>query len=167
VNGDTGGDGAGSLWRRRVVAPVMAQLRQGITPEQVALTIALGGVLGVFPVLGATTALCALAGVWLRLNQPLIQLVNYVVYPAQLALLIPFYRAGEWLFESAPVPLIDVPELVARFGADPGRFVMDYGRVGLYGIVVWALLAPPLATLAYLLLKDPLRAAQRTLRKKN
>jgi uncharacterized protein (DUF2062 family) len=147
-----------SWWQRRVIAPVVAQLRQGITPEKVALTLALGAVLGIFPILGACTFLCAVAGVWLRLNQPLIQLVNYLMYPLQLALLIPFYRAGEHLFGAEPVPIINVPELAARFAASPWQFVLDYGRVGLYGITVWALAAAPLVALAYFLLKPMLAA---------
>ena len=147
-----------SFWQRRVVAPIVAQLRQGITPGQVALTLALGGVLGIFPILGATTFLCAVAGVWLRLNQPVIQLVNYLVYPLQIALLIPFYRAGERLFGADPVPIVNVPDLIARFGADPWRFLIDYGLVGLYGIVVWALVAVPLVALSYFLLKPMLVA---------
>ena len=146
------------FWQRRVVAPVVAQLRQGITPEQVALTLALGGVLGIFPILGATTALCAIVGIRLRLNQPLIQLVNYLVYPLQILLLIPFYRAGERLFGAEPVPIVDVPGLIARFGESPWQFILDYGRVGLYGIAVWGLAAPLLAALAYALLKPTLRA---------
>ena len=144
-------------WRRRVVAPILLQLKQGITPQQVALTLALGAVLGIFPILGASTPLCLLAGVWLRLNQPLIQLVNYLVYPLQLLLLIPFYRAGERLFGAEPVPIVNVPELIARFGADPWQFVLDYGRVGLYGIAVWCLVAPLLTALGYLLLKPMLQ----------
>jgi uncharacterized protein (DUF2062 family) len=149
-------DGAGprpSFWQRRVAGPILAQLRQGITPEKIALTLALGAVFGIFPILGLCTLLCALAGVWLRLNQPVIQLVNYLVYPLQIALLIPFYRAGERLFGAEPVPIVNVAELVARFGADPWQFLIDYGRVGLYGIAVWALVAPVLILLAYALLK--------------
>jgi len=147
-----------SWWQRRVVAPIVAQLRQGIAPRQVALALALGGVLGIFPILGATTLLCAVAGIWLRLNQPLIQLVNYLVYPLQLLLLIPFYRAGERLFGAEPVPIVNVPELAARFGEGPWQFILDYGKVGLYGIVVWALVAPALAALAYLGLRPALTA---------
>lgn len=153
-----------SWWQRRVVAPVVAQLRQGITPAKVALTLALGGVLGIFPILGATTLLCGVAGVWLRLNQPLIQLVNYLVYPLQIVLLIPFYRAGERLFGAEPVPIANVPDLVARFGADPWQFVVDYGLVGLYGIAVWCLAAPLLALLAYWLLKPMLLTLSRGVR---
>ena len=151
-----------SWWQRRVVAPVVAQLKQGITPEKIALTLALGGVIGIFPILGATTLLCGVVGIWLRLNQPIIQLVNYLVYPAQIVLLIPFYRAGEKLFGAEPVPIVDVPGLIARFGEDPLQFLVDYGLVGLYGIAVWCLVAPPLVALAYRLLRPTLAALARS-----
>src|SRR3546814_7810456 len=65
-----------SLWRRWLIDPVVAQLRQGITPERIALTLALASIISVFPILGSTTLLCALVAAWLRLNQPLIQLAN-------------------------------------------------------------------------------------------
>lgn len=148
-----------------MVTPIRLQLQQGITPRQVALTLALGGVLGIFPILGASTPLCLLAGVWLRLNQPLIQLINYLVYPLQLLLLIPFYRAGERLFGADPVPIVNVTGLMARFGADPWQFLLDYGRVGLYGVAVWCLVAPLLTALGYALLQPMLQAlAARTRR---
>ena len=150
-----------SFWRRRVVAPITAQLRQGITPEKIALTLALGGVLGIFPILGTSTALCALAGFWLRLNQPIIQLVNYLMYPLQIILLLPFYRAGEKLFGQPPVPIFSVGELLERFSAGPWQFLVDYGRVGLYGIVVWLLLAPLLVAAGYFILAPLLRRLQR------
>lgn len=142
-----------SAWRRRLVAPLLAQLRQGITPEQIALTLALAATLGVFPILGATTVLCALAAAWLRLNQPLMQLANYVVYPLQLALLLPFCRAGEALFGQPHLPVLDVHDLLARFEADPRRFLVDYGMTALYGVVVWTLLAPFAAALLYFMLR--------------
>jgi hypothetical protein len=47
--------------RCRVVQPVIDLLTQGISPEKIALSLAFGIVLGVFPVLGSTTLLCALA----------------------------------------------------------------------------------------------------------
>ena len=42
------------FFRRRVLGPVLDLLRQGITPEKVALSIAFGVVLGVFPALGCS-----------------------------------------------------------------------------------------------------------------
>jgi uncharacterized protein (DUF2062 family) len=89
---------------RRLVRPVLDLLRQGVTPEKIALSLALGVALGVFPVLGSTTALCALAALALRLNLPAIQIVNYFVYPLQIALLIPFFRLGERLFRAPIFP---------------------------------------------------------------
>ena len=52
------------LWRRRVLEVTLAQLRQGITPQKIALTIALGFILGLFPILGTTTALCLAFGLF-------------------------------------------------------------------------------------------------------
>lgn len=155
------GEGRGegpSWWHRRVVAPILAQLKQGITPEKIALTLALGGTIGIFPILGSTMLLCGLVGVWLRLNQPMIQLVNYLVYPLQIALLIPFYRAGEKLFGAEPVPIVDVGGLMSRFAESPWQFIVDYGMVGVYGVVVWLLVAPLLAAAVYFALR-PLLAS--------
>lgn len=150
-----------SFWQRRIVAPIAAQLKQGITPEKIALTLALGAVLGIFPILGATTLLCALAGFFLRLNQPIIQLTNYFIYPVQIALLIPFYRVGESLFQQKPVPITDVSALITRFSESPLQFMADYGMVGVYGIVVWCLCAPLAVATLYFSLRPLLTRLQR------
>lgn len=67
----------------------------GLSPEAIALILVLGLVLGVFPVYGAPTLLCALAAAAFRLNLPAIQLINQACSPLQLALAIPLGRAGE------------------------------------------------------------------------
>ncbi|SEQ31985.1 hypothetical protein SAMN04488038_105228 [Solimonas aquatica] len=149
------------FWQRRLIRPIVQQLRQGITPEQIALTLALAAVLGVFPVLGATTFLCGIAALLLRLNQPLIQVANYLLTPLHVALLLPFYRGGESLFGAAPVPLFSVGALIERFEASPLRFIADYGMVALYGIALWCLLAPLVAAPLYLGLRPLLRALAR------
>lgn len=148
----------GSFLNRRLIAPIKAQLQQGITPEKIALTIALGAVLGVFPILGSTMLLCGLAGWRLKLNQPIIQVINYFVYPLQLLLLLPFYRAGETLFGQPHVPIFSVTGLMQRFADGPLKFIGDYGMVALYGVVVWCLLAPLVATLLYFTLRPLLRS---------
>lgn len=153
---------AGShFWQRRVIAPIMAQLKQGITPEKIALTIALGVVCGVFPILGATTLLCALVAWRLKLNQPVIQLVNYGTYPLHLILLLPFYRAGETLFRQEHLPIFSITDLLGRFKAGPLQFFMDYGKVGVYGIVVWCLVAPFAIALIYYAARNPIRVLSR------
>jgi uncharacterized protein (DUF2062 family) len=132
---------AGSIWQRRVITPIFHQLKQGITPEKIALTVALGLLISVFPIIGATTLLCGLVAFALRLNQPIIQIINYFAYPLQLILLIPFYRAGEYLLGLKPVPL-NIPLLFERFRADAGQFFRDFGLIALGGVFVWLLVAP-------------------------
>jgi uncharacterized protein (DUF2062 family) len=144
-------------WRYWLIAPVVAQLRQGITPEHIALTIALATTLGVFPILGATTLLCVLVAARLRLNQPLMQLANYLIYPLQLALLLPFYRTGETLFGQPHVPILSIAQLASRFRLDPRQFFIDYGMVGVYGVAVWMLVAPLMAGLIYFALRPLLQ----------
>lgn len=143
-----------SFWQRRVIAPILAQLKQGITPEKIALTAALGAVIAVFPILGSTTLLCALAAWALRLNQPIIQLVNYLCYPLQFVLLLPLYRAGEWF--GAPHVSLSIPEMLGRFEAGPMEFIAEFGLVALGGVAAWMLMAP----FAILLLYVALRPAQ-------
>jgi uncharacterized protein (DUF2062 family) len=147
---------APSFWQRRVVAPIANQLKQGITPEKIALTIALGLLLSVFPILGATTLLCAVFAFVLRLNQPIIQLINYLAYPLQIALLIPFYRGGERLLGLTPVPL-NIPLLLERYRADIGQFFRDFSLIALGGILVWLIVAPLAIAAIYFAIRPALR----------
>lgn len=153
-----------SWWNRRVIAPITAQLTQGVTPEKIALTIALGVTISVFPILGATTALCALVAIALRLNQPIIQLVNYLAYPLQIALLIPFYRAGEHVLGRQPIPL-SISLLFERFRADFMQFLKDFGMIAVGGIIVWLIAAPLAIAALYFTTRPPLRGLASKLRR--
>ena len=144
------------FWRGRVVGLVVAQLTQGVTPEKIALTIALGLTLGIFPIFGATSTLCAIAGVALKLNQPVIQLVNWLVSPLQLLLILVFVRIGEWLVR-APRISFSIPELFRKFHESPANFFREFGLTGLHGIIAWIIIAPLLAALIYFLLLPPLK----------
>src|SRR5271166_5307916 len=64
------------LLHRKLIRPVVDLLKQGVTPEKMALSLALGAAIGVFPAIGWTTALCAIAALALRLNLAAIQIVN-------------------------------------------------------------------------------------------
>ena len=94
-----------SFVRRRLVEPVLDLLRQGVTPEKIALSLAFGLGIGIFPVLGVSTVLCTVLAIVFRLNLPAIQLVNYLASPLQLALIIPFVRVGEHLLGLNAQPL--------------------------------------------------------------
>lgn len=137
--------------RRRMARPIVDLLGQGVTPEKMALSVALGAALGVFPVLGTTTALCALAAFVLRLNLPAIQLVNYFVYPLQIALLIPFFRVGERLFGAPHLPLSLAQILAAVHASFWGASRFLWTTIW-HAAAAWCLLAPIFVALAYVAL---------------
>lgn len=143
---------------RRLIYPILDLLRQGVTPEKIALSIALGVALGVFPLVGATTILCALAALLLRLNLPAIQIVNYFVYPLQVALLLPFCRAGEWLFGAPRLPL-SLPEIRALVHTGMGHTLAALWVTTWHAVTVWCLLAPGFVGAAYFVLVPALRWA--------
>jgi uncharacterized protein (DUF2062 family) len=147
------------LWGRALDL-ILAQLRQGISAPKIALTLALGLALTVFPIFGTTATLCLLAGLWLRLNQPLLQLINWCATPLQFPAIYFFVRIGERLTHAAPISF-SIFGLAQRFRASPGAFLREFGMTGLRGILAWALIAPPLAAALYLLLLPPLRRMAR------
>ncbi|MEP7246853.1 MAG: DUF2062 domain-containing protein [Gammaproteobacteria bacterium] len=91
--------------RRRLADPILELLRQGVTPDKIALSLAFGLGFGIFPVLGVSTILCTVVALVLRLNLPAIQLVNYLAAPLQIALIIPFVRLGEHVANATAQPL--------------------------------------------------------------
>jgi uncharacterized protein (DUF2062 family) len=144
------------FWRERVVGLIGSQLTQGVTPQKIALTIALGINLAMFPILGSTTLLCAAVAFWLKLNQPIIQLVNWLAYPLQFAMLLPFIRIGEWLTR-APQVTFSIPQMLQKFHDAPGKFLGEFGMTGVHGIIAWLLIAPILSALIYFVLLPPLK----------
>ena len=135
---------------------LIAFLKMGITPERLALCIGLGIAIGLVPALGTTTLLCTLAAILFHLNLPAIQLVNYFVYPLQLALLIPFIRAGEWLFGVKPLNLS--LELIQRMmKADLWETVISLWSATMRAVMVWLLIAPVVVALVYLVMTPILR----------
>jgi len=77
---------------------VESWLGQGISPERLALTLALGFAIGCLPMIGIPTALCMVIALGLRLNVPAIQAANYAAMPLQIVLIFPFVRLGGWMF---------------------------------------------------------------------
>lgn len=91
--------------RNRLINPLLALLQQGLSPRDLALCVALGMGIGLFPVLGVSTPALTVLALTLRLNLAAIQLVSYAISPLQLALIIPFMRLGETILGSEPQPM--------------------------------------------------------------
>jgi uncharacterized protein (DUF2062 family) len=129
-----------------------------VTPEKIALSVALGAVLGVFPAVGWSTTLCLIAAMVFRLNLPAIQIANYFVYPAQIALLVPFFRWGEKLFRAPHFP-ISAPQIYALFHAGAWLALKLLGTTIWHAIVVWGMMAPVSIAVLYVILTPVLRRA--------
>jgi uncharacterized protein (DUF2062 family) len=127
---------------KKAIEPAVALIKQGVSPEKISLGMACGIILGVFPVLGSTTILCGLAAIIFRLNLPAIQLVNYMVYPLQLILLIPFFHLGNLLFQIEPLPL-SAQELITLLRSDLWGTVRAFWSTTLHAIVAWLLVSLP------------------------
>ncbi len=151
-----------NFWQRWLVDPLVQQLTQGVSPRKIALTLAVGSAFALFPVLGTTTVLCLVAGLALRLNQPIIQGVNaifvFIYFPA----LIGFERLGDAL-TGTDYSSLDVKSMLTLFKHHPGEFFRRFGVTGLHAILGWAVVIPVSTLLIYLLVLPPLRAAARRL----
>lgn len=141
---------------RKWLRPWLEIFRQGVSPKKLALSVALGVVIGVIPLPGWSTALCALVSLIWGLNVPAIQLVNYLLYPVQLALLIPFFRLGETLFGAPHLPL-SVSKIYGFAHANLWEGIRLLWITTWHGFVVWALMAPFIAGLLYFLLEPAFR----------
>ena len=137
-----------TFWQRRVRDPLVAQLTQGITPEKISLTIAVGSACALFPILGTTTFLCFLVALALRLNQPIIQLINQALWPVHVPVIVLCVHLGEILFR-VPRQRGFVREMLAfwnqpftSFWSHLGDFFQRFGPTAWHAIIAWAILAP-------------------------
>ena len=127
--------------RTRVWVPLRAMLQAGLSPEGLARSVAIGLALGIIPLLGTSTALCVGAALAFRLNQPAMQLANYLAYPLQLALLLPFIRLGERLFRAPHLPL-ELSGLVQAIRADAWTAVGQFWTSLWHACIAWLLIVP-------------------------
>jgi uncharacterized protein (DUF2062 family) len=152
-----------TFWQRWLVDPIARQLTQGVTPEKVALSLAVGSALALFPILGTTTTLCFIAGISLGLNQPIIQGVNALCTFVYFPLLYAFVRLGDALARTTHSSL-NIPLMISLFTQHPRQFFRQFGVTALHAMLGWAIVAPLWVPLAYLVVLHPLRVTARRMR---
>jgi len=120
-----------------------------MSPEAVASIVVLGVVFGVFPAPFCPTLFCALAALVLRLNSPAIQVVNYLVYPLQIALAAPFASLGGRLF----------PTAASSIGAHNAvwQAASCVYTAGEHAAAAWFCVCAPLGAALYIVLASVLR----------
>ncbi len=143
---------------RRLVEPTLGFLRQGVTPDKLALSLAFGIGIGIFPVLGVSTIACTAVALALRLNLPAIQLFNYLAGPLQLVLIIPFVRVGEHVMGSPPQPLT-IAAGVQILGDGVLHAIVVLWDAIVHAAIGWILLGPLFIYATYRLTRPVLERA--------
>jgi uncharacterized protein (DUF2062 family) len=130
-----------------MVDPLRGLLLQGISPDRLALCVAIGVVVGNIPILGVSTILCTSIALAFRLNLPAIQVVQAAMAPTQLLLIIPFVRLGEWLLR-APPQAVSINAGLALMAQGIGHAVLVLWGAIVHAGIAWLLVAP-FATLVF------------------
>jgi uncharacterized protein (DUF2062 family) len=138
--------------RQRVVTPVVHQLKQGVTPEKLALSLALGIVVSVMPILGITTLVALALSAAFRLNHAAVVAANYAAYPLQILFYIPFFQMGAWITRGPPVPF-SLTQVKSELAVGIWPTVLKYAEANARAMAAWLLLAPLATWLLYLLLR--------------
>ncbi len=138
-------------------------LKQGITPEKLALTLALGAALGTVPMLGTTTILCTVAAFAFGLNLAAIQLINGIVYPLQLILIIPFLRAGAWLFRTRDFTFT-LSQIFGLVHSGVWHAITTLWTATVHALAVWFIAAGMSSTILYFALRVILKRLWRETR---
>jgi uncharacterized protein (DUF2062 family) len=144
------------VFYNRFASPLIQLARQGVTPEMLALSLALGLCVSCFPVLGTTTILCTLIAFTWRLNLPAILLANWAALPLQMVFLIPLIQIGGRLFPSKHVA-IPAAQLSVMLIAEPWHATKQLWTWPWHAVVAWMLVAPVACVLLTVILRIALR----------
>ena len=149
-----------TFWQRRLLDPFVAQLTQGITPEKIALTVAIGSCLALFPIIGTTTLLCFLVAILLRLNQPIIHLINQALWPVHVPAIFACLKLGELILGATHVHF-SLKHMNQLFWNSPAQFFKEFGATAGHAIVGWAIAAPVYVAVVYFIALPILRMVTR------
>jgi len=138
-----------SFWQRRVVEPIKQQLTQGVTPQRISATLGVGTVCSLFPFLGFTSLLNLGVGMALRLNQPILQVLNQLLGPLQLVMVLIYVKGGELIWGATSDPF-SVTEMLTSFAElSLMEFLTKFGWAGVHAFTAWIITAPVLFALVY------------------
>lgn len=124
----------------------------GIPPDKMAFSITLGMVTGVFPVLGATTAISLLLTMLFRQNVLVVQSVQWVMALFQILLIIPFMQIGAHLLQAGTLQ-VNMHEINQAFGQGIFSGLRIVGILHLYAILTWTIIAVPFSLVSYVSLR--------------
>jgi uncharacterized protein (DUF2062 family) len=135
-------------FKRRVLIPIRQALRNGISQKRLAVSLALGITVGLIPFYGLTTILVGALALSLRLDFIVMQVVHYLVHPIQIALFVPFFKAGNYFFSDDTVNFT-IKEYLSYLKSDFGLAISEFWKMNLSAVAVWLIISIPLFYLLY------------------
>eukprot|EP01134_Creolimax_fragrantissima_P001437 CFRG1437T1 len=139
-----------SAWvKRKIVEPVMAQLKSGATPQTLSLSFAFGITGGLFPVPGLTSVVCIAATVLLKLNPVIPQVVNLALTPIEIMCIPLFFEFGKVLLGKNDSSTFIPSALVRGIGSDFFGTLDQFKDVILVACFGWVIFLLPATALLY------------------
>ena len=142
--------------RRRVRDPLVAELRQGATPEAVSAAVVISFAIAIVPFIGVTTLLCLLAGGLFRLNHVVMQIINHSSYPLQILLIVPFVRLGETVTGARHIHLTP-KAIIDEFNRSFSDFVEKFWMAYVHGMIGWVISVPLACWILHFFLRSAFR----------
>jgi uncharacterized protein (DUF2062 family) len=135
-------------FRQKVLIPFKIIPKDGLSNQKIALSVTIGIVSGIFPVIGGTTAVGLLLLAAMKQNLVTVQAVSWLMSPIQLLSIIPFMRTGAWILHKSPVH-ITLNQIMLAF--EPGWWMglKNLGILHLYAALAWAVFALPAGFVLY------------------
>jgi uncharacterized protein (DUF2062 family) len=134
--------------KNKVLIPFRIIPREGLSPEKLALSVTIGIIAGLFPVIGFTTLLSLSLTAIFRQNLALVQSVNWLMALVQVMLIIPLMRMGAMLWDQHSVP-ITLGQVEQAFQPGILNGLQTIGIFHLYGILAWGVLMIPVGAFSY------------------
>lgn len=138
--------------KKKLLPIVEAEIKRGWSKESILLSIIFGCMVGIIPILGSTTILTFVLCRSFGLNQVIAQTVNYLVYPIQIFLWIPFIIFGANIL-NIELKFSNVDEFWEILQQQPWVFLTEIIWYQLAGVLSWALITTPICLLIYIVFK--------------
>jgi len=136
---------------RKILIPIKKTLKKGVSVEKLSASLALGVAIGLIPLYGFTTFLVGVIALSLRLDFVAMQIAHYIVYPLQIALLVPFLKLGDILIYKSEFTFT-VHQYLQYFRTDFWSALHDFWLINLSAVFIWLIVAIPLFIVLYYIL---------------
>lgn len=147
----------------KILIPFRLLPADGLTPQKLAFSVTIGIISGLFPVIGATTAISLILTMLFRQNMLIVQSVQWLLALFQILLIIPFMQFGAYLLSQNAVH-ISIEQINHAFQPGIISGIKAIGIFHLYAILTWILLSIPASAIFYFSFRAIFKRKNRVIR---